>query len=96
MKDIFERDMAGEPVSIDEGQGHGEGRRSRRRAQPGAAAEGHRPRRSRGALRAGAIPLQRPAEKKNRRLPPRKSPLTGGESCGKIGTANAKPRRNDL
>ena len=50
MKDIFERDMAGEPVSIDE--------------NIIAAAEGRRPRRSRGALRAGAIPLQRPAEKK--------------------------------
>ena len=42
------------------------------------------PRLRRGALRAGAIPLQRPAEKKNRRLPPRKGPLTGGESCDKI------------
>lgn len=31
---------------------------------PGGAAEGRQPRRSRGALRAGAIPLQRPAEKK--------------------------------
>lgn len=71
MKDIFERDMAGEPVSIDENI---------------IAVDSP----------AGAIPLQRPAEKKNRRLPPRKSPLTGGESCGKIGTANAKPRRNDL
>ncbi len=43
--------------------------------------------------RAGALPLQRPAEKKNRRLPPRKSPLTGGESCDKI-EPEAKTRRD--
>ena len=50
------------------------------------------PRRAAG-LRAGAIPLQRPAEKKNRRPPPRKSPLTGGESCDKI-EPEAKTRRD--
>ena len=47
-------------ANLQKGKGGPQGRR----AQPGAAAEGRRPRRSRGALRAGAIPLQRPAEKK--------------------------------
>ena len=46
------------------GPGKGEGGPQGRRAQPGAAAFGRRPRQSRGALRAGAIPLQIPAEKK--------------------------------
>ena len=77
------------------GPGKGEGGPQGRRAQPGAAAAGRRPRRSRGALRAGAIPLQRPAEKKNRRLSLRKSPLTGGESCGKI-EPEAKTRRDPM